>query len=111
MYANTLYEPLDAFYHDPQWGTSPTGGPSWRRYYDQAKRMLGVVENPTMTPADEVMQRVAEEMGVGDTFRLHAGRRVLRRDGRRSPASRSTTRTSAAPGPGARGLHRGAARA
>lgn len=31
-YANTLYEPLDPFYDDAQWGhTSPTGEPSWRR--------------------------------------------------------------------------------
>jgi cholesterol oxidase len=32
--------------------------------------MLGVVENPTMTPSDEVMKQVAEEMGAGDTFRM-----------------------------------------
>ena len=37
-------------------------------YYDQAKRMLGVVENPVRTPADEVMEKVADDMGVGDTF-------------------------------------------
>nr|MBA2773151.1 GMC family oxidoreductase [Nocardioidaceae bacterium] len=37
-------------------------------YYDQAKRMLGVVTNPTMTPSDVVMKQVADEMGVGDTF-------------------------------------------
>jgi len=30
--------------------------------------MLGVVPNPTLTPSDEVMKAVAEEMGVGDTF-------------------------------------------
>ena len=30
--------------------------------------MLGVVENPLRTPADEVMEKVADEMGVGDTF-------------------------------------------
>jgi len=30
--------------------------------------MLGVVANPTVTPADEVMRAVAEEMGVADTF-------------------------------------------
>jgi cholesterol oxidase len=30
--------------------------------------MLGVVENPYVTPADEVMQQVAEEMGVADTY-------------------------------------------
>ena len=30
--------------------------------------MLGVVDNPRNTPADEVMKKVADEMGVGDTF-------------------------------------------
>jgi cholesterol oxidase len=30
--------------------------------------MLGVVENPLYTPADEVMEKVATEMGVGETF-------------------------------------------
>ena len=30
--------------------------------------MLGVVENPLHTPADEVMQKVADDMGVGHTF-------------------------------------------
>ena len=32
--------------------------------------MLGVTDNPRMTPSDEVMKQVAEELGVGDTFRL-----------------------------------------
>jgi cholesterol oxidase len=30
--------------------------------------MLGVVVNPYVTPADKVMQQVAEEMGVGETY-------------------------------------------
>ena len=30
--------------------------------------MLGVVENPLRTPSDELMEKVAVEMGVGDTF-------------------------------------------
>ncbi|MCD4524636.1 GMC family oxidoreductase N-terminal domain-containing protein [Nocardioides sp. cx-173] len=68
VYANTLYEPLQQFYDDPQWA----GITSWKDelapYYDQAKRMLGVVENPVHTAADEVMHQVAEEMGVADTF-------------------------------------------
>ena len=37
-------------------------------YYDQAKRMLGVVAQPAAHPADEVMEQVADDMGVGDTF-------------------------------------------
>jgi cholesterol oxidase len=68
VYANTLYEPLEQFYADPQWA----GITDWRDelapYYDQAKRMLGVVENPVRTPADDVMEKVATDMGVADTF-------------------------------------------
>jgi cholesterol oxidase len=69
-YANTLYTPGEPFFADPQW----SGITDWQEelapYYDQASRMLGVIDNPTMTPSDEVMAAVAEEMGVGHTFRL-----------------------------------------
>ncbi|RYU15627.1 GMC family oxidoreductase N-terminal domain-containing protein [Nocardioides iriomotensis] len=68
VYANTLYEPLDAFYRDPQWSHITDWRDELAPYYDQAKRMLGVVENPLRTPADEVMEKVATDMGVGDTF-------------------------------------------
>ena len=68
VYANTLYEPLPAFYTDPQWSHITDWKSELAPYYDQAKRMLGVVENPLRTPADDVMERVATEMGVGDTF-------------------------------------------
>ena len=68
VYANTLYEPPQAFYDDPQWA----GIADWRAelapYYDQARRMLGVVTNPMETVADRVMRSVAEDMGVGHTY-------------------------------------------
>jgi cholesterol oxidase len=68
IYGNTLYEPLDNFYADPHWA----GITDWRSelapYYDQAKRMLGVAQNPQMTPADDVLKTVATEMGVPGTF-------------------------------------------
>jgi cholesterol oxidase len=70
VYANTLYEPLDPFFADPQWSHITDWKAELAPYYDQAKRMLGVVQNPTVTPADEVMRKVAERMGVGHTFRL-----------------------------------------
>ena len=68
VYANTLYEPLEPFYRDPQWATSPTGGTSWRRTTTRPSGCSASSTNPTMTPADEVMEKVADEMGVGDTF-------------------------------------------
>ena len=68
VYANTLYEPLAPFYDDPQWRHSTDWRAELKPFYDQAKRMLGVVENPLRTPADDVMEKVATDMGVGETF-------------------------------------------
>src|SRR5882757_3456265 len=68
VYANTLAEPFPAFFTDPQWAGITDWADELAPYYDQASRMLGRTENPTMTPADDVMKSVAEEMGVGDTF-------------------------------------------
>jgi len=69
VYANTLYEPLPAFYTDRQWAHITDWRSELAPYYDQAKRMLGVTTYPGFTPADKVMKQVAEEMGVGETFR------------------------------------------
>jgi cholesterol oxidase len=69
VYANTLYEPPEPFFADPQWRDITDWREELTPYYDQAKRMLGVVPNPVHTPADEVMEKVATEMGVGHTFR------------------------------------------
>ncbi|HEU4811669.1 MAG TPA: GMC family oxidoreductase [Nocardioides sp.] len=68
VYANTLYEPLPAFYTDRQWSHITDWRSELAPYFDQAKRMLGVVENPLRTPADEIMEKVAGEMGVAETF-------------------------------------------
>jgi cholesterol oxidase len=68
VYANTLYEPLPAFYTDRQWAHITDWKSELAPYYDQAKRMLGVTTYPHFTPADEVMKQVADDMGVGDTF-------------------------------------------
>jgi cholesterol oxidase len=68
VYANTLYEPLDPFYRDPSWAHITDWKAELAPYYDQAKRMLGVTEYPYRTPADDVMEKVAGELGVADTF-------------------------------------------
>ena len=85
VYANTLYEPGDAFYHDRQWADITDWRTELAPYYNQAKRMLGVARNPTMTPTDEVAKQVAVEMGVGHTFRLAPVGVFFGRDGRKEP--------------------------
>lgn len=69
VYAGTLYDPRPPFFSDPQWGHIADWRAELAPYYDLARRMLGVVENPELTPADEVMREVADEMGVRHTFR------------------------------------------
>ncbi|NKZ05854.1 GMC oxidoreductase [Actinomadura latina] len=67
-YANTLYVPPEPFFKDRQWAHITDWQQELAPYYEQAKRMLGVVQNPTTTEADKVMKRVADRMGKGDTF-------------------------------------------
>ena len=68
VYANTLIEPQAGFYSDPLW----RGITDWRRelapHYNTARSMLGASPAPADTPADVVMQRVAEAMGAAHTF-------------------------------------------
>jgi cholesterol oxidase len=68
IYANTLYDPLPAFYTDRQWAHITDWEAELAPYYDQAKRMLGVAQNPITTPADLEILKVAEQLGVADTF-------------------------------------------
>ncbi|WP_216915454.1 GMC oxidoreductase [Nocardia noduli] len=67
-YANTLYVPPEPFFQDAQWRDITDWRAELTPYYEQAQKMLGVVRNPHMTPADEVFKKVADDMGVGDTF-------------------------------------------
>ncbi|MEU9141244.1 GMC family oxidoreductase [Streptomyces sp. NPDC048404] len=69
-YANTLYVPPKPFFEDPQWKDITDWEQELKPYYDQARRMLGVRLNPTMTPSDVHLKAAAERMGVGDTFHM-----------------------------------------
>ncbi|WP_336082618.1 GMC family oxidoreductase [Nocardia sp. SSK8] len=74
IYGNTLYEPLPEFYGDRAWAHITDWKSELAPYYDQAKRMLGVVENPRIGPKDEVLLQVARDLKVADTFhRTHVG--------------------------------------
>ncbi|GAA0595952.1 GMC family oxidoreductase [Kutzneria viridogrisea] len=68
VYANTLYRPLKPFFTDRQWAHITDWEAELSPFYDQASRMLGVVTNPTVTPSDVVMQQVARDMGVPDSY-------------------------------------------
>ncbi len=69
VYANTLFEPPDHVWNDPQW----RGLEDWQtvmpEHFDTARRMLGVVENPKLGPADEALRSAAARRGKEDTFR------------------------------------------
>ncbi|HWV27609.1 MAG TPA: FAD-dependent oxidoreductase, partial [Aeromicrobium sp.] len=68
VYANTLYEPLDDFYTDPQWAAITDWKSELAPHYAQAKKMLGVTTYPGFTKADDVMEALARDYGVSDTF-------------------------------------------
>lgn len=70
VYANTLYQPPAKFFEDEQWRGITDWQAELAPYYDQASRMLGVTQNPLMTPSDDAMLQTARDLGVGDTFRL-----------------------------------------
>jgi len=69
VYANTLYEPLDAFYDDRQWAELTDWRAELQPFYAQAKLMLGVTTAPDDSPNDDVIREIGRRMGVADTYR------------------------------------------
>jgi len=67
-YANTLYKPPAPFFNDRQWAHITDWEDELSPFYEQGRRMLGVVTNPTHTHSDDVIRSVAEDMGAADTF-------------------------------------------
>ncbi|MCW2497595.1 GMC family oxidoreductase [Jatrophihabitans sp.] len=67
-YANTLYEPPQPFFDDPQWAHITDWRAELSAHYDQARRMLGVVTYPGDTPSDREMFKLAEQFGKQETF-------------------------------------------
>jgi len=67
-YATTLLRPPDKVWQTGSW----TGLADWKsempQHYRQASRMLGVVENNILGPADRLLKAAAEVTGVGHTF-------------------------------------------
>jgi cholesterol oxidase len=68
-YANTLYVPPQAFFEDRHWAELADWEAELAPHYEEAQRMLGVVENPHEDPADQLLREFGEELGVGDTYK------------------------------------------
>ncbi|CAN2166452.1 BetA Choline dehydrogenase and related flavoproteins [Candidatus Nanopelagicaceae bacterium] len=70
VYANTLYQPGDEYFNDKQWASITDWKKELAPWFDQARRMLGVTENPYFSNSDQAMKDAAIEMGVGHTFQM-----------------------------------------
>jgi cholesterol oxidase len=69
IYGNTLYVPPRQFFDAPGWAGITDWADELAPCIDQASRMLGVVRYPYMpTDVDRYMQKVAIEMGRGESF-------------------------------------------
>ena len=68
VYANTLVEPLEPFYDDPQWAAITDWRAELAPFYAEARRMLGATETPFDSPAEPVLREVARRMGAEETF-------------------------------------------
>ena len=66
VYANVLMTPTDEAFQDPKWRDLRDWKAVLEPHYAEARRMLGVVTNPRLTRADEVLREVAEEIGLGN---------------------------------------------
>ncbi len=86
-YANTLYEPPAPFFDDPQWAHITDWREELAPHYAQARKMLGVVRNPTITPSDLEMQKLAAQFGKGHTFSPTDVGVFFGRDGAQEPGA------------------------
>ena len=68
-YANVLEVPSDETFGTPAWNQNLKWGEILRPHYETAKKMLGVSRNPKLWKADLILRQIAEERGMGDTFR------------------------------------------
>jgi cholesterol oxidase len=66
-YANTLYRAPERFYRDPQWAALEDWQGALAPHYDEAERMLGVVDYDEDDYADDLLREFADELGVGES--------------------------------------------
>ncbi len=67
-YAATLLVPPDKIWDNGSWAGLADWKSEMPQHYATATRMLGVMENNILGPADLLLKRTAESAGVGQTF-------------------------------------------
>jgi cholesterol oxidase len=67
-YASTLLRPPDEVWEMGSWAGLSCWKAEMPEHYDTASRMLGVTRNNILGPADHLLKKAAEELGVGHTF-------------------------------------------
>ena len=67
-YACTLLRPTDKVWDNGPWNGLADWKAEMPPHYDTASRMLGVIENRILGPADHLLKRAATAVGAGDTF-------------------------------------------
>jgi cholesterol oxidase len=68
-YANVLEVPSDETFRTSAWNQNVKWGDALRPHYETAKKMLGVARNPKLWQADNLLKQIADERGMGHTFR------------------------------------------
>lgn len=67
-YANTLPIPKRGFFQSPSWGGLADWESELMPHYQTARRMLGAVQTPFLTPPDQLLKEIATERGAADRF-------------------------------------------
>lgn len=67
-YACTLLQPPDKIWDRGSWRGLSDWKAEMPQHYATASRMLGIVENKILGPADHLLKEVAHAAGVGDTY-------------------------------------------
>src|ERR1051326_1392908 len=67
-YATTLLRPPAKVWHSGPWADLADWNNDMPQFYDAASRMLGVVENKILAPADELLRKAAAACGAAATF-------------------------------------------
>jgi cholesterol oxidase len=68
-YANTLYVPPRRFFEDGQWSGLGDWESELAPHYDEAQRMLGVVDYDSDDAAGDLLREFGDELGVAETYR------------------------------------------